>query len=332
MRSFNQIAILQPNRVTEAKYDFSAIQHNILYIILHRIQQDVDHRDRMNQTLFNEIIMDIPLKELDASENYKHIFLSAKELIKKEISFKYKDEQGRTTYVATSCLSTVRYTRGTGTLKIYVTSDAVTALAYIGEGFTRYQLKTAISLKSKYSKRLYELCSRWKDKGQFFVTIQRFRDMFSLSDSYKDIKALKRRVLEPGQEELRRTADIYFTYRLVKGSGRAYETIYFTVLSKKDAAVRPVFMRSAQASKKSGHNKTTFLLQFLDKWYPAPPVPGYVCEVLQSNQVLDKAYKRFSQLDEEYKRGEKKDSDLKTLVPFILEQDYAIKGAPRGGA
>ena len=209
MASDKPITIIQPNRVTYARYDFSATQQNILYNIICRIQNEIDYDSRMNQTLFNEMVLEIPLKELDSNRNYKYIFGEAEKLREKHMRFTYKDEKGRPTYVSTSCLSTIEHTRGTEVVRIYIPAKATSALAYIGEGFTRYQLAIALSLRSKYSKRIYELCCRWKDKMKFSIKIADLRELLTIQNSYKRMGELKKHVLDVVQKDLQSKADIY---------------------------------------------------------------------------------------------------------------------------
>ncbi len=341
-----QITIIQPNRVTYARYDFSATQQNILYNIIHRIQKEIDYASRMNHTLFNEMVVEIPLQELDPSRNYKHIFAEAEKLREKHMRFTYKDEKGRPTYVSTSCLSTIEHTRGTHVVRIYIPAKAATALAYIGEGFTRYQLAIALSLRSKHSKRLYELCCRWQDKEQFSLKITELRELLAVQHTYKRMGELKKHILDVVQADLQHRADIYFSYTLEKGGGRAYETVRFTVLRKakpqpepttqpppKPAAEPKVVSKASPKTNPKGGvklirykaerlSKEAWLRAFFSKWVPSPPVPTYLCQVLKSNHQLDKAYARFLVLDEAWRTNQKTDHDLQHLVPLILIQDY----------
>ena len=89
-----------------------------------------------------------------------------------------------------------------------------------------------MSLRSKYSKRLYEMLRQHKEKGMFEITVDELKYRFSLKDdktkkeTYPTWTLFKKQVLDIPQSELEVLADITFTYE-AKKTGRRFTHLTF---------------------------------------------------------------------------------------------------------
>ena len=317
------ITIYQPNRVTYARYDFSSIQRNILYHILGSIQARLSFETRMKQNLFGEMVIEIPLKSLDKNKHYKRVFKEAEKLSEKRMRFSYKDADGKEFYVSTPCLSTIRHEYGSNMVEFTIPKETASALAYIGEGFTQYQLLIALTLRSKYAKRLYELCCRWKDKQGFTMSIAKFRELLAIENSHKQIVHLRKNILEPVQAELRKMADIYFEYTLKRSADSpttGFDTLYFKVITTEKSTTTAAAKPNTEQDEKE-----VFLTKFFEKWLQDKKIsPKYVYQVIASDRGVEKAYKRFGELQNEYDQGRKPAQEIAVLLRYILKNDFNI--------
>lgn len=104
-------------------------------------------------------------------------------------------------------------------------------------GYTSYQLNIALTLKSVYSQRLYELLSRFKDTGKWHVEIERFKFLLGI-DKEKTFMGnlangnLKSKVIEPAMKELAEKTEIEFNYSFQK-TGKKYTAIAFDIYTQK---------------------------------------------------------------------------------------------------
>ena len=71
----------------------------------------------------------------------------------------------------------------------------------INGNFTRYLLKEYTQIKSTYSKAIFQRLKQWKSTGIWEVSIEDFRTLLSIPDSYK-MGNIDQRILIPAIEDL----------------------------------------------------------------------------------------------------------------------------------
>ncbi len=82
-------------------------------------------------------------------------------------------------------------------------------LLKLKDNFTSYQLHNALSLKSKYSIRLYEFCKSYANLGSASMSTDRMREYLMIDeDSYTTFNDLKKRVVDKSVEEINIYTDI----------------------------------------------------------------------------------------------------------------------------
>lgn len=143
--------------------------------------------------------------------------------------------------------------------------------------FTSFQLYEALRLGSKYAKRIYALCSQWKDKGQTQTfSIDEFKKILALLDDkgneqYKQIGQFKQFVLDESVKQINQHTDLQIGYTLQK-RGRSFQSISFTIKAQPLAVVLPVKDGPAKAgeapigvSNAQYHNARLLLEQWNNK-------------------------------------------------------------------
>ena len=163
----------------------------------------------------------------------------------------------------------VGHTVGSSYIHMVLPKETAMFFIYLGKGYTRYQLETALSLESKYAKRMYELCCQWKNKGMFSMSIIAFRKLFKIEKKFSRFSALRKEVLDLSKERLEERADVWFEYKLSKkkekGRGRpSYDTMHFKILTKDSGLL------TAPKEEK----KEVWLTNFFDQW-KENPTPTY---------------------------------------------------------
>ena len=102
------------------------------------------------------------------------------------------------------------------------------------DNFTSYELASALRLTSKYAKRIYQLCSQWKDKGETKkYDILDFKKMLGLvddkgMDKMPRISDFKTSVLDLTVKQINEHTELHISYKLEKKI-RTFKNIIFTV-------------------------------------------------------------------------------------------------------
>jgi len=128
----------------------------------------------------------------------------------------------------------VKYLLGQGIIEIKLTEDILPYLFDLKENFTSYELASALRLTSKYAKRIYQLCSQWKDKGETKkYDLEDFKKMLGLLDEkgngkIKQIGQLREKVLDVAVKQINEHTELHISYSLEK-KVRTFKNIVFTV-------------------------------------------------------------------------------------------------------
>jgi len=311
-----KLALVQPNKVTNARYSFTEREENILTLIIDSIQKHMTKEQFIQTDLFNQPVITIDTKEFGDKSKAKY-WKAALSMTKKGFDFEYTNKNGRTEDVAGVLVTTVRNERETS--KIYVTINqwAIPYLIYVGKGtgFTAFNKTTAIKLRGEYTKRLYKLCKRWQNKGGFAMSLEEFREMLSLETKYSKLKDLKLRVLDTARERMMQDADIYFNYSLSKiGGSRSYNFIKF-IIEGNNKVLKP----------KEKTEMYTFVFNILSWTYPINENSRAqdMCNKLAENpDELALMYKKMKRLKNEYDAGEQELIDVQKLTKFIVKEDF----------
>lgn len=143
-------------------------------------------------------------------------------------------EKGAFTNIYAKC----GYDRKTGEIVGRFTEEMRPYLLKLKEQFTMYYRRNALSMRSTYSMRFYEILKRYEYQGQFKLAVTELRKIFGLEDKYDRFRDLRRRVIDKAQEELSERSDVSFEYS-VERQGQRPERIHFEIHSTEDKALLP---------------------------------------------------------------------------------------------
>jgi plasmid replication initiation protein len=227
------LEIRQHNAITTARYEYSELQLDILLYLLSILRKD--NKDG---------IYEIVIKDLSAmtGKEYKYGYLrkATEEMGSRmfEISTPKRLEQ-------LWMFQRVAYILGEGRIEVEFANPIKPYLFDLKDNFTSFQLYAALRLGSKYAKRIYAICSQWKDKGQTQTfNLDEFKKMLALLDEkgneqYKQIGQFKQFVLDESVKQINQRTDLEIGYTLQK-RGRSFNAVTFTVKSQPLAIVLPL--------------------------------------------------------------------------------------------
>jgi len=128
----------------------------------------------------------------------------------------------------------IRFLKGQGIIEFDLTRHVLPFLFDLKNNFTSYELAAALRLTSKYAKRVYQLCSQWKNLGETKkYDLQEFKRMLGLLDDkgnekMKQIKDFRESVLDIAVKQINEHTELNISYKLEK-KGKAFKNIVFTV-------------------------------------------------------------------------------------------------------
>jgi plasmid replication initiation protein len=99
-------------------------------------------------------------------------------------------------------------------------------------GFTLYDLKVFLSLRSGYSKKLYRLVKKWQKVGRKVYSVEELKLKLGVT-GYRNFKDFRRRVLAPSVGEINAKTDLNIEYFLHKdGVGGKVHKVEFVISPK----------------------------------------------------------------------------------------------------
>ena len=100
--------------------------------------------------------------------------------------------------------------------------------------FTQYKLSNILSMKSKYSPRIYEIfkCNEFRKQGFIEIEVEGLRKLIKADEVYPKYNDFKRYVIERTQKELKKLSDLSFEFEEIK-TGRKVTSLKFCIYSNK---------------------------------------------------------------------------------------------------
>jgi plasmid replication initiation protein len=232
--------IQQDNRITTARYELSIMEKRIMYILVSEIRKKFVLNRVGNETLFDDMIIKITsaklIKDLE-ERNTKRIKKAFKSLRLR--SFEWNngtdEDSPEHEWFEVGFINYGEWKRG-GAIEFQVSKLILPYFVALTEQFTEYNLIVAISLKSKWSQRFYEICNQWRNAGGTILNIKDLRDSFGLTDKYGKYGSFKKFVIEVAYKELKNLyhkgqSDIYFEYTEVK-NGRSVTDLRLKIITE----------------------------------------------------------------------------------------------------
>ena len=155
------VLLRQGNPLTESRYKFSNYEKNAFYVVVKQVRRDYVEREPP-RTEFENMRVKIPksaLSEIGDEDHTKEARQALRNLRNKTIEF--EDEEGNWLYCG--FINQAKYIAKEKVYEVEVSRDLMPYLVELSRHYTEYSLLVAISLKSIYSQRFYELCCQYRN-------------------------------------------------------------------------------------------------------------------------------------------------------------------------
>ena len=220
------LEVRQHNALTTARYEYTEMQSNIFLVLLSKLRKDAP--DAVYQITVSEME-----KATGSKHNYKQLRDSTKGLLGRVFEINTL-HNGCEVFRQFVLFKRVDYILGTGIIELEFNECAAPFLFDLKNNFTSFQVQAALSLTSKHAKRIYQICSQWKDKGETRkMTLLDLKKTLGLAnekglEEYTDLAMFKKKVLDVAVKQVNEKTDLLIGYKLEK-VGRAFKNIVFTV-------------------------------------------------------------------------------------------------------
>lgn len=216
--------VTKSNKLISANYDLSLQEQKIILTLASMVQpQDTEFKE------YEFKIKDF-IQLLDVKDEKKYIEVPklTKDLMKKVFEIR----EGKD-ILQLSWLSSARYKTGEGTLILKFAPDLKAYMLELKELYTSYRLENVLSLKSKYSIRLYEVLKSNAFKRQVAIELEELKSMVGAKEkAYNTYANFKNKALIQAQKELKDKTDISFEFEELK-TGRKVTSLKFYIKTNK---------------------------------------------------------------------------------------------------
>lgn len=315
----------QSNALTRSRYNFSRIEKNVVYLIIRKVRQDYVE-GTLNRDLWQNMYVYFTNEDLSlaaSEDNLKYAKKALRSLRQKAIEI--EDEQGNWLFVG--FINYAKYDPTKKTYEVEVSKEIMPHLVELSKYYTEYSLTVAISLKSKYSQRLYELASRYKnmDTKQFRVGYEELRQMLRLGDKYSQIQDFRRYVLDIAVMELagafqHNQCDLDINY-VQNGRGKN-ASFTFSIIDKEDLAQQGAFSNPSIQISHLLEEQGRYLSQRHKELFPRDgKFRKRIAQKLNDDPALiPMVYNKLKLREKEYT----KNSDLAKIYRYILKEDFGV--------
>lgn len=269
------VQVRQHNAITTARYEMSACEMDIVFALLSKLSSQ-DKPGTMYQVRVRE------LELLTGRQwNYKQLLESTEQLNSRIYHIEDKAK-----VLQVGLLASAEYLKGKGVIELEISEKMRPYLIDLKSNFTSYHLQAALSLTSKFAKRIYQLASQWKDVGHTKTyALDEFKYMLNLKDpkgkepeQYVHVADLQRSVLKVAVEQINERTDLNIKYELLKSS-RAYDRVKFFVNAQEPRQLVIPFELPADDAKAQMARKHLEGLGIVE--------PKLVHEILQSPKLTE---------------------------------------------
>jgi len=212
--------IMQHNMITSGRYDFTACQLDILFLLLALLQKE----DAPNKAY------DLYVKDIET--------ITGRQWNHQRLIEATEDMGGRMFVVETPqsykqiwLFGGFEYIMGKGYFTAHISELARPYFFELKNNFTSLQLRAVLSCSSKYAKRLYGLACQWRTAGKVTMDICALKEMLGLRDpkgkqkeQFAKISQFQSYVLDIAKRQINEHTDVKFDYQLHK-RGRSFERI-----------------------------------------------------------------------------------------------------------
>lgn len=182
---------------------------------------------------FSNEEIEIPIRYIlaDKSKDYAKVVNACKALMRRQFEFY---EPTSKTYYSDTVIHNVKHVVGSGKVSFMVSKVLFNVMLDFSLGYKSYDLEKALSLPTPYAVRMYVLLNN--QTTPLTWDIEKLKDMFGVSDKYKQTRDFIRKVIEPARQALVHNSCNGFTYSRVTEGRKVIALRFFPCKVKEEEA------------------------------------------------------------------------------------------------
>lgn len=296
----------QPNWITNAKHLFTEMETNIFLFVVNQLSnlaiEGIIEKGQ-NQRFY------IPFSLIDPTlKNYNYIQKASKSLMEKKIEY-YDDFTKNFDFITPFPRIRSLNLNGKRFLEVSMYSDVVPGFIELGRQYTKYDLCIALSLKSVYAKRFYQMVMQYVNLKVpvrvFRLSVKDLRFLLNCPENYR-FADFHKHILKPSLKELELVGRIHFEVRATKKIGKAIEELEFSFKTEEMFIREEVAVAINQVNSMPDAEKLCAARQVMDRFYT---LKSWQIDAILSNDTL---LNKFVELDFQIEKGQKKINKSKT--------------------
>jgi Protein involved in initiation of plasmid replication len=296
--------VMQPNHVTNARYEYTLTQERIFTAIMYGLQDPIKRKLKVQAThqldLFADFMADddsaiklsIPLKDIAPKSAYDAAIKAAEKMSAISVVVpgvgKNNEVDSNIKFFLIRAIRTPAVGGRRKKIEIIVNRDVAEILINIMSNrpgipseYTRYMYQIAQSASSKYTSLLYKKICSWRKRGGFTILIDELYKDLCVNNVYLNpdgtvrYKSFKQKVLEKARKELFQQADCWFEYSENYKGNRVHSLTFKIitpeleeVVAEQKAAVRRMFKEHFRLTDKDIDNNLAALFSDHNFDYP----------------------------------------------------------------
>jgi len=211
--------------IMNSSYDLSLEEQKLILTLASMVQPE----DEEFKPYIFKISDFMELLGVTNQSKYTEIPKITKGLMKKV----FEIEEGKR-IIQTAWLSGTIYDKGSGMVTIKFNPDLKPYMLKLSSMFVQYKLENILSMRSKYSPRIYEIlkCNEFKKRKYMEIEVTELRKLLRADNVYPLYNDFKRYVIQRTQKELKKISDISFDFEEIKTS-RKITSLKFYIYSNK---------------------------------------------------------------------------------------------------
>lgn len=215
--------------IMNCSYDLSLEEQKLILTLASMVQPE-DEDFKPYKFKINDFM---ELLGVNTKTKYTEIPKITKELMKKVFEIEEDD-----TLIQTAWLSSATYKKGSGMVELEFSPRLKPYMIKLNGLFTQYKLANILSMKSKYSPRIYEIlkCNEFKKQGYIEIEVEELRKLLKADNIYPLYADFKRKIIMQTQKELKKISDISFDFDEIK-TGRKVTALKFFIHSNKSKKI-----------------------------------------------------------------------------------------------
>lgn len=234
--------VVKANALIEASYRLSVAEQRVILSVIAQLRRDEPISSMARYSVTANALAD--LSGVSAQRAYKELADAAQRIYRREVRIVggangevRAKADGKPRVLMTRWVQAVEYIPGEGRVEIQFADPILPYLSDLKTHFTQYELQNVSGMKSAYGIRLYELLIQWRQAGERELDLEWFRYILGVDEKYKQIKDLKKYVIERAVQDVNEFSDLSVRVGYRK-TGRRVSHVQFQFVPK-DAGGKP---------------------------------------------------------------------------------------------